>query len=158
MEVLGLSTRACLNEPVVVAAFEGWNEAGDAATRAARYLADRWDAQLVADIDPEEFYDCTTTRPVVTLDDDGVRDISWPSTEVYAGSIPGTDRDVVFVVGTEPQLRWRTYSDQLTTIATTLGAQLCITLGALPPAVPHPPPPHLAGTAPTLPLVCGVTL
>src|SRR5690606_34898653 len=109
MEHLRWKARPELHEPVVIAAFEGWNDAGDAATSAARYLADRWDAELVADIDPEDFYDSTSARPQVRLDDGGEREISWPSTEVYAATIPAALGDARFIVGTEPQLRWRTY-------------------------------------------------
>ena len=109
MEHVRWTARPELHEPVVIAAFEGWNDAGDAATTAARYLVERWDAELVAEVDPEEFYDFSSTRPQVHLDDDGQREIVWPATEVFAGSIPGVGTDVLIVVGTEPQLRWRTY-------------------------------------------------
>jgi hypothetical protein len=76
------TTRPTLQAPVVIAAFEGWNDAGDAASTAARYLVDRWDLDRVADVDPEEFYDFTSTRPEVRLDDDGLREIIWPATEI----------------------------------------------------------------------------
>ena len=111
------TTRPTLQAPVVIAAFEGWNDAGDAASTAARYLVDRWDVDQVADIDPEEFYDFTSTRPEVRLDDDGLREIVWPATEIHAGTIPGGDQDVLVIIGTEPQLRWRTYCGELTEIA-----------------------------------------
>ena len=139
--------RPVLHEPVVIAAFEGWNDAGDAASTAARYLVDRWDVELVAEVDPEEFYDFTSTRPDVRLDDDGVREIVWPATEVYAGSLPGADQDVLLIIGTEPQLRWRTYCAQLTDIAQSHGARLCLTLGALLAEVPHTRPTPIVGTA-----------
>ena len=147
-----------LHEPVVIAAFEGWNDAGDAATTAARYLVDRWDADLVAEVDPEEFYDFTTTRPDVRLDDAGVREIVWPTTEVYAGSLPGTDQDVIVIIGTEPQLRWRTYCGTLTEIAQAHGAQLCLTLGALLAEVPHTRPTPIVGTAYDPEVVSGLDL
>ena len=147
-----------LHEPVVIAAFEGWNDAGDAATTAARYLVDRWDAELVAEVDPEEFYDFTTTRPDVRLDDAGVREIVWPTTEVYAGSLPGTDQDVIVIIGTEPQLRWRTYCGTLTEIAQAHGAQLCLTLGALLAEVPHTRPTPIVGTAYDPEVVSGLDL
>lgn len=147
-----------LREPVVIAAFEGWNDAGDAATTAARYLIERWQAGQVADIDPEEFYDFTSTRPNVSLDDDGLRHIDWPSTEIHAATIPDTDKDVLIIVGSEPQLRWRTYTGELTEIARSQRARLCITLGALLAEVPHTRPTPVVGTAYELDVVAGLEL
>ena len=147
-----------LREPVVIAAFEGWNDAGDAATTAARYLIERWEAERVADIDPEDFYDFTSTRPNVSLDDDGHRRIEWPSTEIHAATIPDTDKDVLIIVGTEPQLRWRTYTGALTEIARSQGARLCITLGALLAEVPHTRPTPVVGTAYEADVVAGLEL
>jgi proteasome assembly chaperone (PAC2) family protein len=147
-----------LRQPVVIAAFEGWNDAGDAATTAARYLIDRWDAELVAEIDPEEFYDFTSTRPQVRLDDESHRTIDWPATEVYAGTIPGDDKDVLIIVGTEPQLRWRTYVGALTEIANGQHARLCITLGALLAEVPHTRPTPVVGTSYEPDAVAGIDL
>ncbi len=155
MEHLRWTAHPELHEPVVIAAFEGWNDAGDAATTAVRYLVDRWDAALVAEVDPEEFYDFTSTRPQVRLDDDGQREIVWPATEVYAASIPGGAGDVVFVVGAEPQLRWRTYCAQLSEVATSLGAKLCVTLGALLAEVPHTRPTPIVGTSHDADLAAG---
>jgi proteasome assembly chaperone (PAC2) family protein len=158
MEHVRWTARPELHEPVVIAAFEGWNDAGDAATTAARYLVDRWEAELVAEMDPEEFYDFTSTRPQVHLDDEGHRQIEWPTTEVFAGSIPGVGTDVLIVVGTEPQLRWRTYSAELAGVALSHGARLCITLGALLAEVPHTRPTPIVGTAYEPDVVAGVEL
>jgi proteasome assembly chaperone (PAC2) family protein len=158
MDHVRWTTRPPLHEPVVIAAFEGWNDAGDAATTAARYLVDRWDADLVAEIDPEEFYDFTSTRPEVRLDDDGVREIVWPTTELHAGTIPGTDQDVLLIIGTEPQLRWRTYCAELTEVAQEHRARLCVTLGALLAEVPHTRPTPIVGTAYEPDVVAGLEL
>ena len=158
MDHVRWTARPTLHEPVVIAAFEGWNDAGDAATTAARYLIDRWDAELVADVDPEEFYDFTSTRPEVRLDDDGLREIVWPATEIHAGTIPGGDQDVVLIIGTEPQLRWRTYCEQLTAVAQGQGARLCLTLGALLAEVPHTRPTPIVGTAYEPEVVTGLEL
>jgi proteasome assembly chaperone (PAC2) family protein len=158
MEHVRWTARPELHEPVMIAAFEGWNDAGDAATTAARYLIDRWDVELVADVDPEEFYDFTSTRPQVHLDDDGQREIEWPATEVFAGSIPGVGTDVLIVVGTEPQLRWRTYCAELTEVARSSGARLCVTLGALLAEVPHTRPTPIVGTAYKPDMVAGIHL
>jgi proteasome assembly chaperone (PAC2) family protein len=158
MEHVRWTARPELHEPVVIAAFEGWNDAGDAASTAARYLIERWDAELVADVDPEEFYDFTATRPQVRLDEDAQRQIDWPATEVHAATIPSTETQVLIIVGTEPQLRWRTYTDELTEIARSQGARLCITLGALLAEVPHTRPTPVVGTAYDPDVVAGLDL
>jgi proteasome assembly chaperone (PAC2) family protein len=158
MEHVRWADRPVLADPVVIAAFEGWNDAGDAASTAARYLADRWDAQLVAEVDPEEFTDYSTNRPLVRLDDDGHREVVWPTTEVLAAPIPGTDGSAIFVLGHEPQLKWRTYVSQIVGIAEELGAQRCITLGALLAEVPHTRPTPVVGTAYELDSMNGVEL
>jgi proteasome assembly chaperone (PAC2) family protein len=152
------TARPALRTPVVIAAFEGWNDAGDAATTAARYLVDRWDLETAGEVDPEEFYDFTSTRPQVQLDDEGHREIIWPSTEIFAGTIPGGDEDVVLIIGAEPQLRWRTYCGELTEVATSQQARLCLTLGALLAEVPHTRPTSIVGTAYEPDVVSGLDL
>jgi proteasome assembly chaperone (PAC2) family protein len=152
------TTRPTLRSPVVIAAFEGWNDAGDAASTAARYLVERWDVERVAEIDPEEFFDFTSTRPEVHLDDEGMREIIWPTTELHAGTIPGGDQDVLVVIGTEPQLRWRTYCAELTEVAQSFDARLCLTLGALLAEVPHTRPTPVVGTAYEPDVVAGLEL
>jgi proteasome assembly chaperone (PAC2) family protein len=147
VEHLRWSTRPELHQPVVIAAFEGWNDAGDAATTAARYLVDRWDADHIASIDPEEFYDFTANRPHVRLDDDGLREIVWPANELYAGTIPGGTSDVIILVGNEPALRWRTFSRQITELAIQHHARMVLTLGALLADVPHSRPVSVIGNA-----------
>ncbi|MBK9180325.1 MAG: PAC2 family protein [Acidimicrobiales bacterium] len=139
--------RPRLRRPVLIAAFEGWNDAGDAATTAARWLRDRWDARAFASLDPEEFFDFTSTRPHVRLVDGVTREIVWPAVEAFAGAIPGTDRDAIVLLGTEPQLRWRTFCRQLTALATTMGVELTLTLGALLAEVAHSRPVSVIGTA-----------
>jgi proteasome assembly chaperone (PAC2) family protein len=139
-------TRPALDRPVLVAAFEGWNDAGDAASGAVRYLIDRYDGELVADIDAEEFFDFTTARPQAEIDDDGARRIVWPTTEVYAASLPGDAGDVLLMIGTEPQLKWRTFCAQVTGLATELGCRLVVVLGALVAEVPHSRPVPVVGT------------
>lgn len=142
--------------PVMIAAFEGWNDAGDAATSAVDHLARRWDATTFAEIDPEDFYDFTSTRPEVRLDDDGHRSIEWPATEVYAGHTPAGD--VIVIVGAEPQLRWRTYSRELTELVEHLGARLGVTVGALLAEVPHSRPTPIVGTSDQPDIVPGFEL
>src|SRR5438876_12370854 len=96
--------RPRLRRPVLVAAFEGWNDAADAATSAVRYMHDCWEARPFAHLDPEDFYDFTATRPQVRLTDGISREIVWPTNELSAASIPGANRDVVVLLGVEPGL------------------------------------------------------
>lgn len=132
---------------MLVAAFEGWNDAGEAASGAARFLVERWDAERFAAIDAEEYFDFTTTRPHVRYDAEGAREIVWPDTELYAvAGLEGVG-DAVVLLGTEPDLRWRGYCRQVTELAESLGARLVLTLGALLAEVPHSRPVPVSGTA-----------
>ena len=136
-----------LRRPVLLAAFEGWNDAGDAASSAVRYLRDRWQAKTFATVDPEDFFDFSSTRPHVQLNDDMGREIAWPSNELSAASLPGTSRDVIVLLGSEPQLKWRTFTEELVEVATSLGVELVVTLGALLADVAHTRPVRVTGTA-----------
>src|SRR5437879_8924767 len=147
MDALRWSDRPTLRRPVLVAAFEGWNDAADAATTAARYLARSWSARPFAELDPEEFFDFTATRPQVHLDEGTTRHIEWPANTFTSAALPGRPRDVVFLHGTEPQLRWRTFSEVLASTARELGVELVVTLGALLADVAHSRPVRVTGTA-----------
>src|SRR4051794_38190453 len=136
-----------LRTPVLIAAFEGWNDAGEAATFAVRFLADRWNAEPFASIDPEEFFDFTSTRPTVQLDDNNMREIVWPSTQLSAATVPESDLDVLCVQGAEPQLKWRTFCAQIVELAAEQDVRLVVTLGALLAEVPHSRPVSVHGTA-----------
>lgn len=125
---------------VVLAAFAGWNDAGDAATQAVRFLRQRTRATLIATLDAEEYFDFTATRPSVRLDDTGERHIDWPTTDFWLTNLPGTERPVIFVEGSEPQLRWRTFSQRITDVAEAVEASLVMTVGALLADVPHTRP------------------
>lgn len=120
----------------MVAAFEGWNDAGDAATLAVGHLASQWDASRFATIDPEEFYDFTVTRPQVRIGERGERHIDWPSNEFHWAR-PSDSGGVALVRGVEPQLRWRTFSDQVIEVARQLECSMVLTLGALLAEVTH---------------------
>jgi proteasome assembly chaperone (PAC2) family protein len=139
--------RPRLRRPVLVAAFEGWNDAADASSTAARYLRERWGARPFARIDPEEFFDFSSTRPHVRLDDGMAREIVWPETEFAAAALPGSQRDVVVMIGTEPQLKWRTFCTEITGVAAELGVEMVITLGALLADVAHTRPVRVTGFA-----------
>ena len=144
MEHLRWTTRPSLRRPVVIAAFEGWNDAGDAASMAASWLRERWAPRVFAEIDAEDFFDFTATRPQARIED-GVRHLDWPATDASAGSDAG--RDIVVIVGTEPQLRWRTFSEQVVAIAREVDAQLVVTFGALLAEVPHTRPTSVLATS-----------
>jgi proteasome assembly chaperone (PAC2) family protein len=135
-----------LNDPVLIAAFEGWNDAGEAATSAVRHLADVWDAQLVAAFDPEEYYDFQVNRPRVSVED-GRRVLTWPTTRILVATDTGFDRDVVLVQGIEPSMRWRAYCIELLELAQQLGVTTILTLGALLADVPHTRPIPVTATA-----------
>ena len=145
--------RPRLRRPVLVVAFEGWNDAGEAATTAARYLRDRWGARPFATVDPEEFYDFTETRPQVQLAEGLARKIVWPSNELSAARLPSEPHDVVVLIGTEPQLRWRTFSAALVAVAVELGVEMVVSLGALLADVAHTRPVKVTGTAASQELV-----
>jgi proteasome assembly chaperone (PAC2) family protein len=136
-----------LRRPVLVAAFEGWNDAGDAASMAVQHLLSLVDDRLLASIDPESFYDFTSTRPEVRLVGGAIRRIQWPSNDVRMGTLPGADRDLVLLAGVEPHLRWRTFCGHVVEIARRLRCELVITLGALLADVPHSVPVRVTGTA-----------
>ncbi len=134
-----------LRDPVLIVAFEGWNDAGDAATIAARHLAERFDATPLASIDPERYYDFSTTRPLVHLDEDRNRSITWPENELLAGRASSSGNDLVVLLGLEPQLRWRTFCEQVVAVARAIGASRVVTLGALLADVPHTRPVEVYG-------------
>lgn len=129
-----------LRDPVMVAAFEGWNDAGEAASGALAHLEQVWGARSLAELDPEEYHDFQVSRPTVALGEDGRRIISWPTTRLSWASPPGSRRDVVLVRGIEPSMRWRSYVAELLTYAEQLGVTTMVTLGALLADVPHTRP------------------
>lgn len=137
---------AALRRPVVIAAFEGWNDAGDAATGAVEHLEQAWDAAPLLSIDPDDYYDFQVTRPTVSLVDGVTRRITWPTTRFSVARLPG-DRDVVLVRGLEPNMRWRGFCDELLAICVELGAEELVTLGALLADSPHTRPVPVSGTA-----------
>jgi proteasome assembly chaperone (PAC2) family protein len=150
--VTGLPTRPPedlppLRRPVLIAAFEGWNDAGDAASGAVEHLEEAWDAQRVAAIDPDEYYDFQVNRPSVSLVDGVTRRITWPTTRISVCRLPDSDRDVVLVRGMEPNMRWRGFCEELLAIAAELGTELVVTLGALLADSPHTRPVPVSGTA-----------
>lgn len=131
---------ANLRDPVVIAAFEGWNDAAEAATGAVDHLIEEWDAELVTAIDPEDYYDFQVNRPQVNFDDEGVRRLTWPTTRVFLARPDDTDRDVLLIRGIEPNMRWRGFCRELLELVDESNAQLVVVLGALLADSPHTRP------------------
>ena len=131
----------------MVCAFQGWNDAGDAASSAVSFLASALDARRFARIDSEEFYDFQANRPCVSFNDAGKREIVWPTVEVFEAPAPRAPRDLVLVQGVEPSMRWRAFSSHLVDLAEALGVQLVVSLGALLGDVPHTRPVTMTGHA-----------
>ena len=136
-----------LRSPILIAAFEGWNDAADAASSVVDHLMKVWNARVVAAIDPEEFYDFQMNRPVVGTNEQGHRRITWPSTQLAVASPPGALRDVILLRGIEPNMRWRQFCAELLAAADELGAEIVVTLGALLADTPHTRPIPVTGTA-----------
>ncbi|MDQ4142486.1 MAG: PAC2 family protein, partial [Actinomycetota bacterium] len=136
-----------LRDPVLVAAFRGWNDAGEAASLAAQHLTAKWSGKKLASIEPEEYYDFQAVRPYVRLEDGVTRRISWPSNEFWAARPANASHDVIMLVGTEPNLRWKRFSRLIVELARAYDVSLVITLGALLADVPHSRPVQITGTA-----------
>jgi predicted ATP-grasp superfamily ATP-dependent carboligase len=136
-----------LRAPAMVCAFQGWNDAGDAASSAVTFLATALDARRFARIDSEEFYDFQANRPTVQFNDENEREIVWPSVEVFEAPAPRAPRDLVLVQGVEPSMRWRAFSAHIVDLAEALGVQVVVSLGALLGDVPHTRPVAMSGHA-----------
>ncbi len=134
-----------LVDPVMIAAFEGWNDAGEAASTALEHLELSWDATPLASVDPEEYYDFQVTRPHVRYTDGVTRKIEWQTTRLSVATIPGTERHVVLVNGIEPNLRWKSFCAELLGHVERLGVTKVITLGALLTDIPHTRPTTVSG-------------
>ena len=136
-----------LRNPVMIAAFEGWNDAGDAASAAVEQLGLIWDAVPLTELDPEGFYDFQVTRPTVRLVDGVTRTIEWPTTRLSVCRLPNAPADVILVHGIEPNFRWRAFCDELLKIAVDHQVGKVIGLGALLADVPHTRPIQVTGSA-----------
>jgi predicted ATP-grasp superfamily ATP-dependent carboligase len=136
-----------LRAPAMVCAFQGWNDAGDAASSAVSFLAAALDARRFARIDSEEFYDFQANRPCIRFGEDDKREIAWPTVEIFEASAPRAPRDLVLVQGVEPSMRWRAFSTHLVDLAEALGVQLVVSLGALLGDIPHTRPVSMSGHA-----------
>jgi proteasome assembly chaperone (PAC2) family protein len=146
MDHTTLIRRPRLRGPVLLAAFDGWNDAGEAATTAIDAVGDGLAAETFATIDPEEFYDFQATRPTVRLAD-GRRQIEWPAVELRAARLPAAEHDLIVVRGHEPNLRWRTFASEIIGLAADLRVEMVVTVGALLADVPHTRPVQVVSSA-----------
>jgi proteasome assembly chaperone (PAC2) family protein len=156
MSELNVMFRPELRRPVLVAAFRGWNDGGQGASLGGAYLAKQWEATRFAEIDPEGFYDFQATRPQVSLVDGVTRKLDWPENAFYHAPIPGADRDAIILLGVEPNLRWKTFSELVLGLARELGVEMLVTLGSLLADVPHTRPSPVTGAATDPVLVNGL--
>jgi predicted ATP-grasp superfamily ATP-dependent carboligase len=144
---LRFDRRPELRRPALVCSFKGWNDAAESATSALDFLATQWEAEPFGAIEPEDFYDFQVTRPTVRLTEGLTREIEWPEL-VFSSARPASGkRDIVFLVGTEPNLRWRTFTETVVGAARELGIDFVVSLGALLADVPHTRPVRITGIA-----------
>lgn len=145
MEHISLIERPELRNPVMIAAFSGWNDAASCASSAVRLLVEQWDAQKFAELDPEDFYDFSVNRPRVHLDEELKRRLEWPANEFFYHRTE--DRDFIFFLGQEPSLKWRTFTSNITALAREMQVSHVILAGALIADVIHTLPVHLSGSS-----------
>jgi predicted ATP-grasp superfamily ATP-dependent carboligase len=144
MEILGIPQ---LRSPIMILAFSGWNDAGEAASAAIEHLASIWPVQTIGEFDTEEFYDYQNNRPIVSVDESFNRSLTWPNTTVRGVSLPNYDRDLILVSGVEPSLKWRTFVGQLLDLGEDLDISMVVCLGSLLADVPHTRPIPVTATA-----------
>jgi proteasome assembly chaperone (PAC2) family protein len=150
MEILKIPV---LRSPVMVIAFAGWNDAGEAASGAASHLLGCWTdpefdvvPELIAEVDPEEFYDFQVNRPTVYVDDSSIQNLTWPGTQVFALATPSLDHDFIVVRGVEPSMKWKTFASDLLDLADDCEVDLVITLGSMLADTPHTRPITVSGS------------
>jgi proteasome assembly chaperone (PAC2) family protein len=136
-----------LRSPILVCAFRGWNDAAGAASSALMTLVESFEGVVIAEIDPEDYFDFQATRPTIELADGQTRRIEWPQNNLVAVRVPSAERDLVLLDGTEPNLRWRTFSETIANASDTLGVEMAITMGALVADVAHTLPVPITGLA-----------
>lgn len=129
-----------LRDPILVAAFRGWNDAAMAASSAVAFIGTTLDATRIARIDSEQFFDFQATRPIIDLSTPGEQHLEWPEIEFYAAPVPGGDRDLLLLIGPEPSMRWRTFCGLVVEAAQRVGVRRTVTLGSLLADAPHTQP------------------
>lgn len=137
----------------MVIAFSGWNDAGEAATGAASHLLEAWTdsstdvvPELIADVDPEDFYDFQVNRPMVQVDDSSIRSLTWPGTQIFGLRTPNLEHDFVIVRGVEPSMKWKTFAAEILDLADDLEVDLVLTLGSMLADTPHTRPITVSGS------------
>lgn len=144
---LTFDARPALRQPIMIVAFEGWNDAAEAASSALEFLIEHWHAPRFASIDPEEFYDFTETRPEVSLGANDQREIDWPANEFFYYCDARRAHDLILLAGVEPQLRWRTFTNTILDVAREFNVSAIVSLGALLADVSHSRPARVSVTA-----------
>lgn len=144
--------------PVMIVAFTGWNDAGESASSLISHLLDQWESSVVAEFDPEDFYDFQVNRPAIKLDAKGSREIVWPTTKIFLSHSQNTKRDVMLVLGAEPSMRWKSFASELLDVADDYEVDLLVMVGGLLADVPHsrPIPVHATAGDPELAAKLGV--
>ena len=137
----------------MVIAFSGWNDAGEAATGAASHLLASWTdpstdvvPELIAEVDPEDFYDFQVNRPMVDIDESNIRSLTWPGTQIFGLRTPTLDHDFVIVRGVEPSMKWKTFAADILDLADDCEVDLVVTLGAMLADTPHTRPITVSGS------------
>lgn len=136
-----------LRKPVLIAAFEGWNDAAESASGAVTHLREVWDAEVLLELDPEEYYDYQVNRPHIYTTDSGERGLIWPATKVFVARGSHSDRDFVLIQGIEPNMKWPQFTREVLGLAAELDVELVITMGALLSDNPHSRPVPISATA-----------
>lgn len=139
-----------LRDPIVICAFNGWNDAGEAATGVITHLLNIWGMELLAETNSEDFYDYQQIRPTIFMDNSEIRRINWPNTNIYLSKYPNLLNDFVFVIGPEPSFKWQSFADQLIDLFEDLDVNLMVNLGALLADAPHTRPISVTGTSANL--------
>ncbi len=148
MDAIHRLRRPVLRRPRAIIAFEGWNDACDAASGAITYLLGQYNIEEpFAVIEPDEFFDFQAHRPSVSIDDGGTRSLTWPTTRFYAIEMPAEDRDLILVVGEEPSYRWKTFSRSITSLLAEMGVEQAVLLGAFIGQLAHTKPVPVIGVA-----------
>jgi len=135
-----------LTDPVMIAAFEGWNDAGEAASSTITHLREVWQAEIITELDSEEYYDYQVNRPHIGVDESGIRQLEWPGTRIYLARIPLFPHDVVLVQGIEPNMKWQQFTREILGLAAELDVAMVITVAALLSDSPHTRPVPVTGS------------
>lgn len=135
-----------LRSPVMIAAFEGWNDAGESATGAIQHLLTSWTHHKLANLEPEDYYDFQVNRPTIKVDEKVVREIIWPNTVIFEVSTPHLEHDFLIVKGIEPSMRWKSFVTEILDVADDYEVSMSIALGGLLSDSPHSRPITVTGS------------